>query len=485
MSDEILTSFASGITIEEQGSALGRLVANRQLNRVAREPAFDQGMLRLARFVADPGLQTERLIALAALSRIASTVKSLRSRVSELLSTALLEPLPSLQAISDPDSRFYIVSAWRFSQQSWWKGYLSTAAIEEDSAERIRQKCLEGLIALSSDLGTAIGELRGPVASLRFRTEKPGDSLGRRLRRVLTALRTSFAKSDTEPGSEAGVELAEMLKNCFRSSGKPTEARIVHELAEEVGKLVHELVRARFSLATSPSTYSAIYEAQTWFKAYEWERFTEESKSYSLVARDIREALSLLVRAGISDDELFQRLALAVGSMDRARAIGRELVDHLKGLPEHLRDWLLGKTTRTKSSLATESQERALDEVIAELLIETSRLSQLAGPLRQNTLTEIAVVAPQTADSVRSFVTMCESIANTIRLLASRRALQIRDTTAQEVEFSPLEHEMAGGPKAGIRRVRLISPIVESIGRDGTIRIVRKALVEPVEKVQD
>lgn len=401
MSDESLAIFASGVTVEEQALALGRLVANRQLNRVAKEPSFEEGMLRLARTVGNPELQADRLIALAALSRIASTVKSLRSRVSELLSTALLEPLPSLQTVSDPDSRLYIVSAWRYSRQSWWRSYLSTTAIEEDSAERVRQKCLEGLVSLSTDLGAAIGELRRPIPSLRFRTEKPGDSLGRRLRRILTALRTSFAKSDAEPSSEAGVELAEMLKNCFRISGNPTEPRIVNELAEEVGKLFHELVRARFSLATSPSTYSAIQEAQTWFKPYEWERFTEESKSYSLVARDIREALSLLVRAGISDDELFQRLALAVGSMDRARAVGRELVDHLKGLPEHLRDWLLGKPTRTKSSLATESQERALDEVIAELLIETSRLSQLAGPLRQNTVVEIAGRTSCAALSIR------------------------------------------------------------------------------------
>src|SRR5271168_2330607 len=112
MSAEILTTFASGVTVEEQASALGRLVANRQLNRVAKEPTFDQGMLRLAGFAGNPSLQIERLIALAALSRIASTVKSLRTRVSELLSTALLEPLPSLQAVSDSDSRFFIVSAW-------------------------------------------------------------------------------------------------------------------------------------------------------------------------------------------------------------------------------------------------------------------------------------------------------------------------------------------------------------------------------------
>jgi hypothetical protein len=152
MSDETLTIFASGVTVEEQALALGRLVANRQLNRVAREPSFEEGMLRLARSVRNPELQTERLIALAALSRIASTVKSLWTRVSELLSTALLDPLPSLQAVSDPDSRFYIVSAWRYLRQSWWRAYLSTAANEEDSAERVRQKCLEGLIALSTDL---------------------------------------------------------------------------------------------------------------------------------------------------------------------------------------------------------------------------------------------------------------------------------------------------------------------------------------------
>jgi len=199
MSDESLAIFASGVTVEEQALALGRLVANRQLNRVAKEPSFEEGMLRLARTVGNPELQADRLIALAALSRIGSTVKSLRSRVAELLSTALLEPLPSLQTVSDPDSRLYIVSAWRYSRQSWWRSYLSTAAIEEDSAERVRQKCLEGLVSLSTDLGAAIGELRRPIPSLRFRTEKPGDSLGRRLRRILTALRTSFANPTPSP----------------------------------------------------------------------------------------------------------------------------------------------------------------------------------------------------------------------------------------------------------------------------------------------
>lgn len=484
MSDELIATFISGRTLDEQVSALNGLIAARQLSRATKTPDFTKGVEKLIEYVGDPDYPSQRMIALAAICRIASIVKRSRAHLSDALATALSNPLPPLQSVSDPDNRLYIVSAWRYSQGAWWKSYLSITAVEEDSAERVRQKSLEGLIALSPNLSAVISELHEPLSSLRFRTEKPNDSMARRVRRLASALRIAFSKSGVEPGFDAGAKLANLLKSAFRLTGAPTHHRTAVELAEEVGKLVHEIVRARFSLATSPTTYAAVHEVHSWFEPSDWEGFTQESKSYALLSRDVREALNLLVRAGVSDNELFSTLTVAIGSLDRARVIGRELADELKGLPEHLRNWLLGKAPRTRSSLATESQERTLDEVIGELLIDAARFSELSQALRRDTLPEIAVVAPQIADSVGAFIILCESMTNTVRLLANRRHLQIRGTNGQELEFSPLEHEMVGGPQAGVRRVRLISPIVEAAASDGTLRIVRKGLVEPVDSNQ-
>ena len=48
------------------------------------------------------------------------------------------------------------------------------------------------------------------------------------------------------------------------------------------------------------------------------------------------------------------------------------------------------------------------------------------------------------------------------------------------VDYSPLEHEMAGGLKPGVRKVRIFKPGVEARSESGGRRIVRKAIVEPL-----
>jgi len=479
MNDDLLRAFGTGLTVDEQVSALSTLIRNRTLNRVVKDHNFQMGITHLAEIAGNSKLERERLVAVAALCRIGNIAKSLRSEVDNLLAQNLVDPLAPLRMLIDPDDRFYVASAWRATRYEWWRGYLADAAVEEETAERVRAECLEGLCVLCAHFEDVLEQLRGPLRKLRFATEHPDESMGRRVRRILAALRTSFESAQIEPGTEAGTKFAGLVRDAFRSSGVPQEIQLTGEVAEETASLVHGLIRARFSLATAPSTYEAMDVVRSWFTQSQWEIFVAESRSSALVARDIRESLNLLVRAGVSDDELFQKLTIVVGSPENARNVSRELAEQVAGIPDHIRDWLLGRTPKIRSSLAAESQERGVDEIIADIWIDATKLSELSEVLRADTLPQIVVVAPRIADSIKAFVDVCESLLGALRLLAHRRSLRIRGKVGQELEFSPLDQDMIGGPKPGIRRVRIIRPIVESLEHDGAVRVVRKGLVEP------
>ena len=479
-SDTQIETFATAATVDECARAINSLIKQKKLHSAAKSPAFQAGLQKLAAFASGNNSERDRLLAVAILARIGRIVKPVHKQMNQLLSKAFAEPLPPLDLLDDPDDRFAVISAWRFAPAEWWAAYLATAAVEqENTAERMRSESIQGLLALASDLVSAIGQLRAALLRLRFDTADPATSTGRRLHRILSTLRTFYSQEPIEPGQNAGVVFAKWVNETFRSVGPPTDSETRTEVAEEAARIVHELVRARFSLATSPSTYAVIDTLHSWYKPYEWASLAEKSPALSLLRADISEALRLLIQAGITDDRLFEKLVQTVESSKKAREIARKLAEEAPGLPEPVRRWLLGSTPLKESPLATESQQRSVDEIVADLLIDTLRLSEMAEAAEREILPEMAVVAPRLADPLAAFVRQCQRTLNDLKYVAEKRSLRVRGNTGEEVDFSPLEHEMLGGSQPGVRRVRIVRPVVEAASADGVARIVRKGLVEP------
>ena len=181
---------------------------------------------------------------------------------------------------------------------------------------------------------------------------------------------------------------------------------------------------------------------------------------------------------GLTDDELYRRLVIATGSEERARESAVAIASTVTGLNEDVRRWLSGKPGRRESLLARESQELAADEILGELLLELRSLSTHSSGVREDVLPEIQVVAPRLANSLSRLLGTADSAAGKMELLAARRALRTRGEIGAVVEYSALEHEMVGGFRPGVRHVRLLTPVVESVFRPEVPRIVRKALVE-------
>jgi hypothetical protein len=74
---------------------------------------------------------------------------------------------------------------------------------------------------------------------------------------------------------------------------------------------------------------------------------------------------------------------------------------------------------------------------------------------------------------------LARAVVDGFRSFCTRRGLRIRETIDDVVEYSPLDHEVVTGSPQGIRKVRVIEPVVEKINEAGVPSVVRKGLVEP------
>lgn len=479
---ELLSRFADAADTSSRRAALIDLVKTKQIHKVASEEPFRRGLERLAHSACETAGEIDRLLAVATLQRAAAAAPPIRGRVKSLMTDHVAGPLSDLHRLPDVDDRLYAAKSWRTAPHAWSLDALATAAALEESGEATRKECIEGVVELADDFTEAASALCKALLAVTFRTKKPGDSLGRRSVRVLGALAAAILKSHKPVGDDFGREIGRLVDQGFRSAGRPESQKVRIDLVEQVSVLTHAVVKADFSHAGDYKTYDALSAVSEWFKPHEWQEICIASQAADAVARvrdDVKKSLLLLASAGKTDDQLRHALTTAAGSRENADAIRRSMAKEHPGIPDDVRDWLAGARKRIRSASAVESRERAVDEVIAELLVSMTQLTRASAVVRSDVLPDVSIVLPQSVEALSRLVGMADVMGNTLSLAVTWRSLRLKGTAGQEVEFSPVEHRFVANGARG-RRVRLLSPVVERISEDGVPRVVLKAAVEPV-----
>ena len=477
-SSELLSRFADATDTPARRAALIDLIKTKQLHKAVSTESLRRGLERLAASARDDMEEVERLLAVATLQRAAASAPPIRKAVRSLMTDAVTRSLSSLHELPDVDDRLYAAKSWRVVPSAWSPDVLATAAAIEESGEAARRECVEGLVELAGDISEAISVLRKALLAVKFDTKKPGDSLGRRLTRVIGALTAVLSRAEKPVGENAGRELSELLDRGFRVVGRPESAAVRTAVVEQVAVLTHAIVRADFSHADRDKTYEAMSVVSEWFAAHEWQEMCMSSKAISRVRQDVRKSLLSLARRGGTDDRLRQALATVAGSREKADAICRAMAVEHPGIPDDARDWLAGVSKRTSIASAVESQERSIDEVLAELHIAMTRLTRATDRVRSDVLPEVAIVLPQQERALSRLAGLVGAMDNKLNLAVKWRSLRLRGTVGEEVEYSPVEHRLDAGVRS--RHVRLLTPVVERISEDGVPRVVLRATVEPV-----
>ena len=477
-SSELLSRFVDAGDTSARRAALINLIKAKQLHKVVSTESLQRGLERLAGAVRDDSEDAGRLLAVATLQRAAASAPPIRKAITSLMRDVVTGPLSNLHELADVDDRLYAAKSWRVVPSAWRLDVLATAAAREESGEAVRRECVEAVVELADDASEAISVLRKALVAVRFETKKPGDSLGRRLTRVLGALTAVLSGVDKPVGENAGREMSELLDRGFRVVGRPESVAVRTAVVEQVALLTHTIVRVDFSHADRDKTYEALSVVSEWFAAHEWQEMCMSSKAISRVSQDLQKSLLSLARRGETDNRLRHALANAAGSRQKANAICRRMAIEHPGIPDDVRDWLAGVSKRTSIASAVESQERSIDEVLAELHIVMTRLTRAADRVRSDVLPEVSIVLPQQERALSRLAGLVEAMANKLSLAVKWRSLRLRGTVGEEVEYSPVEHRLDAGVRS--RHVRLLTPVVERISEDGVPRVVLRAAVEPV-----
>lgn len=460
-------------------AVINRLIKAKTLVRESKMPGFALWLQRLVGFLVQTGDAHGRLLAATALGRISAVAKPTAKQIAAALAGFPIPTLPPLLGLPDPTDRYYAARVWRFLSASWMPGYLASSAVAEDTAETVRRECLEGMFSLAETMDLIFSELQKPIADLRFTTQEPGNSASRRLRKILIAVAKNPRSFRLPPTKTSASQLRSLLEQAFRANPPPESLNSQIELADAVSELIDLLIRAQFSLSTESDTYSPLASARNFFRQIDWRHYAENSAQLKAVAADLREGIKILMRAGLTDDELYRSLALVCGSDAPARSTLTALASEMTGLSEAVQLWASGRNAPRRSEWARESQEIGADEVFAELLLDLRRLSAQARVVSETVLPELEVLAPRKAEPLVRTLGTAEAAAGRMEFLAKRRFLRTRGEPGAVVEYNPLEHALVGEQGSGARYVRLLSPVVESALPSGDVRIVRKAMVEP------
>ena len=476
---ELLSEFTSAAETQVARAALTKLIKCKQLHKVASDESFRSGLERFACSARDDGNEPDRLLTVAALLHAAATAPAIRPYVESLLKKTVDGPLSNLHELREVRDRLYAAKSWRVVRNAWRVDDLATAAVREESGEAVRKECIEGIFELVGEIQEAIAVLCNALLALNFDTKKPGDSLGRRLNRVLAASTEAISRSHKPVGENAGRELSRLLNSGFRVTGRPDSPSVRSAVVEHSAAVTHAIIRADFSYGGKAETFGALLAVKSWFSSYEWQEICESSGTVARVRDDLRKALAFLAGAGKTDEFLRLALVTVAGSRERADSICRAIATEQPGIPDDVRDWLAGVSKRIQSDSVVESQERSIDEVLAELLVVMKKLSRASQVVQSDVLPDVAIVLPQSEFALSRLTGMADAMASRLSLAVEWRSLRIRGTVGQEVEFSPVEHQFSSSG-APARRVRLLSPVVERISEDGVPQVVLKAAVEPI-----
>ena len=222
-----ISSFGTAATVAEQADALSALIRLKKIHAAAKEPAFEAGIQRLISAAKRSDDVSNRSLATANLLRIAALVRRLQEPIAKALCAEFNDPLPPLVEISDPNDRYYLACLWRYARPPWLTEFLAAASILEENSEKVRAECIEGLFSLKPTVSEVLETISPVFRAWHPETEKPGNSKGRRLKRIFEAARNVLSASSKDPGLTAGARREEAYDRMGGRNPSPRQTRKV------------------------------------------------------------------------------------------------------------------------------------------------------------------------------------------------------------------------------------------------------------------
>ena len=471
--DQALEIFSSEeAPMPQRRRALSVLVGNKYLPKNAEEALIEKGLWNLViRARGDTSLSdSDRLMALAECIRFAQVVKKQASAVSDFLQPIFgEEPLPPLALLAEADDRLNVARAFASAPNApWITKWLARAIADEETGEKARAELLLGLVKRSDSLAAALSQIVRAYETCKPLTDSPGDTLGRRLTRTLSAWRDVLRDSELPVGNGLGTALYELLALPLSEHGRPQQEKVQLELCEEALLTVHDSVRTRISLAADPDIYKVTAYCRRLFGGRDWPTALR-SPLQRLIA-DVSETILLLGRQGQRDQTLLEQLQVLCNTGEQARTVARRLAQEHTELPEPVRDWLnLGhiRAINQASAEIREAAQGSADGSIGLALAESRQLRARRDILEQPLLTTLDLYEPTLLSATEDLIAGVQALTVFVEQVAQLRGVTLLGVPGEELEVDAKFFDIAGShPRL---RMQVKKPAVVKLRVDGSL----------------
>lgn len=421
----------------------------------------------------------EELFAAAILGRLAAVARGRETEVFSRARELFSQEPQSIETLNDGDEKEYAARVLAYVDDPWLIAYCAREALAIDTANNARKELLRIILARTGTVSDCLQQISG--AHLALKTIEQPDVRFRRVRRIYESLAEVVRNFDGDVGQEPGAALALNFESLTRGATSSAENEVLHACLDASVSILVRMVELRFSHALQSETYRLLLDGKKLLAPGPWARFIEASTTVPKVQMNLLETALVLARQNRTDKEILRAMEACWPSTAQiSAAIKRHFAGAADIDPEVADYWLkVGRVSQSERA-AEHKLGNTEDQQIGELLIQLDANRDCMGKLNSAVVPVLKTFDACQAATVQRAATGYESIAQVAERLARMRKLSKTDWLGETVEYNPVEHDMEGGHRSGVRKVKVVRDgIRKEFG--GKTKMLVKPRVEPEE----
>lgn len=420
-----------------------------------------------------------RLIAAAMLGRLSAVARGRESQVFARLQELFDKPPLSIEELADGDEKYYAALSFSALNAPWLIEYCAAQAVLTDTSEKARRVLLDTALKETGSLSEFWQQSMPSFDALR--SIESDDTRYKRIRRISSATNEAVRAWEGEVGTDVGLALADWFIALVKSSKKGAEEAVVADILDDALAMLLRIIELRFSHALLAPTYVMLDKARTAFGPELWKEMTRRSKNLNKVRTALKEAALVLARQNRTDKAVMDALCSAYHSRAQVMpAITAHFAEAKEVEPEVRVWWEQGGTVTESQRKAEHKIGNSEDQQIGSLLINVEESKTVMDKLERAVVPFLEISDPPLAETVKTAAARYSEIALAAKQLATMRKLKRMDLKGAVLEYNPLQHEMLGGHKLGVRKIKVER---DGVQKDfgGKIKVLVKPRVTPAE----
>lgn len=455
---------------------LTQAMAERKIQSIIKEDNLDSIIESVLVYAID---SEKELLAAAILGRLAAVARGRESiiwdRADEIFS---VEP-PTLDCLVDGDAKQYAAQLLTHVKDDWVKEYSYRESLAIETAEIARTELLSANLIREGNIADWVSGVTRHVSVIN--NTNNFDARLTRVRRTFSAMSEVAKLWRGDIGTNFGEQLSSCIDTYLARKITDAEQDVLFDALDQILSILVRIIELRFSNALYANTYSVLEQGKKILGPSLWGRYIGQSSVINNIRSALLESALVLARQNRSDKQIMAVLAASYTSKPQTALAIKRHFENVRDLDPDIGDWWrsAGEVSETQRHVE-HKVGNSEDSQIGALLIEVESNRETMDKVGRAVVQYLEISDPVLASTVKKAVDGYQGIAQTARRLARMRKLTKTDLKGERLEYNPLEHEMLGGHKAGVRRVKVVRDgIMKEFS--GKIKTLVKPWVEPEE----